>query len=267
MSGLNLQLRKFKPENMPNDATSIFVAKRRSGKSVAVKDIMWHKRNIPCGIVCNGTEEGNSFYGEFIPDLFVYSDFDKDAIERVIQRQRKLVNGVNKDKPGNNAFIVLDDCMYDTKFVRDTQLRTIFLNGRHYKIFFLMTLQYAIDLPPALRANCDFVFVFKEPVLSNREKLYKNFFGIFPTFEMFNKVLEACTEDYGCLVLDNTVRSNKISDCVFWWKATLRKNFRVGSPQLWNMHKKMYNPRHMETDNEKVKTAKKGTSLKITKRR
>ena len=99
MSGLNLQLRKFKPENMPNDATSIFVAKRRSGKSVAVKDIMWHKRNIPCGIVCNGTEEGNSFYGEFIPDLFVYSDFDKDAIERVIQRQRKLVNGVNKDKP------------------------------------------------------------------------------------------------------------------------------------------------------------------------
>tara|TARA_B100000131_G_scaffold235577_1_gene227564 strand:- start:392 stop:784 length:393 start_codon:yes stop_codon:yes gene_type:complete len=130
-----------------------------------------------------------------------------------------------------------------------------------------MTLQYAIDLPPALRANCDFVFVFKEPVLSNREKLYKNFFGIFPTFEMFNKVLEACTEDYGCLVLDNTVRSNKISDCVFWWKATLRKNFRVGSPQLWNMHKKMYNPRHMETDNEKVKSAKKGTSLKITKRR
>ena len=94
------------------------------------------KTHIPCGIVCNGTEEGNSFYGNFVPDLFVYGDYDKDAVDRVIQRQRKIVNGANKHKPGNNAFIILDDCMYDTKFVRDTQLRTIFLNGRHYKLFF-----------------------------------------------------------------------------------------------------------------------------------
>ena len=265
--GVNLQLKKFQPQHMADDATAVFVARRRSGKSVAVRDIMYYKRHIPCGIVCNGTEEGNSFYGGFVPDLFVYGDYDKEAVDRVIQRQRKIVNGANKHKPGNNAFIILDDCMYDTKFVRDTQLRTIFLNGRHYKLFFLMTLQYAIDLPPALRANSDYIFVFKEPVLANREKLYKNFFGIFPTFDMFNKVLEACTEDYGCLVLDNTVRSNKISDCVFWWKASLRKNFRVGSPALWQMHKKMYNPRHFETDNNKLKDAKKGTSLKITKRR
>ena len=93
--GVNLQLKKFQPQNMQDDATAVFVARRRSGKSVAVRDIMYYKRHIPCGIVCNGTEEGNSFYGGFVPDLFVYGDYDKEAGDRVIQRQRKIVNGAN----------------------------------------------------------------------------------------------------------------------------------------------------------------------------
>ena len=61
--GVNLQLKKFQPQNMADDATAIFVARRRSGKSVAVRDIMYYKKHIRVAIVCNGTEEGNSFYG------------------------------------------------------------------------------------------------------------------------------------------------------------------------------------------------------------
>jgi hypothetical protein len=81
--------------------------------------------------------------------------------------------------------------------------------------------------------------------------------------------MDACTENYECLVLDNTVKSNKIQDCVFWYKATVRKNFRVGSPQLWQMHKKMYNPKHVsQTDRENdAKKATKKTRLTITKKK
>lgn len=83
---------------------------------------------------------------------------------------------------------------------------------------------------------------------------------------MFSKVMDACTENYECLVLDNTVRSNKIQDCVFWYKASVRKNFRVGSPEIWKLHKKMYNPKHMlhETKDDPKKATKK-TNLRITK--
>ena len=49
---------------------------------------------------------------------------------------------------------------------------------------------------------------------------------------MFCKVMDACTENYECLVLDNTVKSNRIQDCVFWYKATVRKGFRVGGPDF-----------------------------------
>ena len=80
----------------------------------------------------------------------------------------------------------------------------IFMNGRHWKILFMITMQYCMDLPPALRANIDYVFILRENIIQNREKLWKNFFGIFPTFDSFSEVMNACTENYECLVLDNT---------------------------------------------------------------
>jgi hypothetical protein len=58
---------------------------------------------------------------------------------------------------------------------------------------------------------------------------------------MFNKVMDACTENYECIVLDNTSKSNKIEDCVFWYKARLHKNFKVGAPEYWQAHKKLFN--------------------------
>jgi len=251
---MNLQLRKFKPESIADDKVIVFIGKRNTGKSTLVKDIMYHKKHLPAGIVLSGTEEGNHFYSEFIPDLVVYGDYDRDAIERVMARQRKLV-GSGKTNCG--AFMLLDDCMYDSKFLKDTCIRQCFMNGRHWKIFFMLTMQYVMDLPPALRANVDYVFILRENIIQNREKLYKSFFGIFPSFDMFCKVMDACTENYECLVLDNTVKSNKIQDCVFWYKATIRKNFKVGGSDLWAAHRKMYNPKYMSQHEGDAKKADK----------
>lgn len=264
---MNLQLKKFRPETMDDDRICVFIGKRNTGKSTLVKDIMYYKKHIPAGIVLSGTEEGNHFYGNFIPDLFVYGDYDGEAVDRVLSRQRKLV-GTNGKNRNNGAFMLLDDCMYDSKFLKETRIRQCFMNGRHFNIFFMLTMQYVMDLPPALRANVDYVFVLRENIIQNREKLYKSFFGIFPSFDVFCKVMDATTENYECLVLDNTVKSNKITDCVFWYKASLRKNFRVGSPDLWRLHKKMYNPKYLtdqEREQDKHKNSKK-PAVRVTKK-
>ena len=262
---MNISLRKFKPETMPDDKVCVFIGKRGTGKSCLVTDILYHKKHIPSGIVMSATEEGNHHYKSFVPDLFIYSDYDKEAIERVLDRQKQQL-AVRDTIPG--AFILLDDCMYDRKFMKDTCIRQCFMNGRHWKLFFMLTMQYCMDLSPDLRANVDYVFILRENVIQNREKLYKSFFGIFPTFDMFNQVMTSCTENYECLVLDNTSKSNKIQDCVFWYKAALRKNFRIGSPEMWMYHKKHYNPKHAL---EGVKSsdpnkAKRRETVKITKK-
>jgi len=258
---MNIQLKKFKPENMPDDKVCVFIGKRGTGKSTLVTDILYAKRHIPVGIVMSATEEGNHHYKKFVPDLFIYGDYDRDAIERVLDRQKKIVSSTSKTN--SSAFILLDDCMYDRRFMKDVCIRQCFMNGRHWKLFFMLTMQYCMDLSPDLRANVDYVFILRENVIQNREKLYKSFFGIFPTFEMFNQVMTSCTENYECLVLDNTSKSNKIQDCVFWYKAKPRENFKIGSPQIWNFHKNNYNSAHDPTS--KTPQHQK-TTVRVTKK-
>jgi hypothetical protein len=79
---MNLSLRKFKPENMPDDKVCVFIGKRGTGKRCLVTDILYHKKHIPSGIVMSATEEGNHHYKSFVPDLFIHSDYDREVIER-----------------------------------------------------------------------------------------------------------------------------------------------------------------------------------------
>ena len=124
-----------------------------------------------------------------------------------------------------------------------------------------------MDLTPDLRANVDYVFILRENVIQNREKLYKAFFGIFPTFDMFNQVMTACTENYECLVLDNTSKSNKIEDCVFWYKAKCHSNFRIGSPSMWRFHQKNYNPKYTTDKALDPRNVQKKTALTVEKKK
>lgn len=266
----SVQLKKFKPESMPDDKVCVFIGKRGTGKSTLVTDILYHKKHLPAGVVMSATEEGNHHYKQFIPDLFIYGDYDKDAIDRVLARQKKII-GTGQNKDNNGAFILLDDCMYDRKFMKDPCIRQCFMNGRHWKLFFMLTMQYCMDLTPDLRANVDYIFILRENVIQNREKLYKSFFGIFPTFDIFNQVMTSCTENYECLVLDNTSKSNKIQDCVFWYKAKVRKNFKIGSESLWRHHRSNYNTNHSRgtpqiNNQEQIKNSK-NPSVKVIKKK
>jgi len=240
---MSLRLSKFDPRTIEErrtkgqgPATCVFIGKRGTGKSTLVADILYHCRKIPIGVAISATEDGNAFYSNYVPELFIHSEYKSDVVQSVVTRQKKVVS---KDKDiKNDAFLLLDDCMYDKKMIRDPNIRGIFMNGRHWRITFMITMQYCMDLPPDLRANIDYIFILRENIIQNQEKLYKNFFGIFPHMDTFKEVMTACTEGYDCLVLDNTSRSNKITDCVFWYRAKPNRKFRIGSKELWSYNKK-----------------------------
>jgi hypothetical protein len=172
-----LQLKKFNPATMPDNATCVFLGRRRTGKSTLVTDILWYKKHLPAGVVMSATEDGNGHFRQFVPDLFIYNDFSRDAAEKLLERQKRL-KAAGKYSP---VFFLMDDCMYDKTRMKEPIIREIFMNGRHYNIFFLFTAQYAMDVPPAIRGNIDYVFVLRENIRKNRENLYESFFGCFPT--------------------------------------------------------------------------------------
>ena len=135
-----------------------------------------------------------------------------------------------------SAFLILDDCLYDNSWIKDQNVRCLFMNGRHYKMLFLITMQYALGITPNLRTNIDYVFILRENIVSIRKKLYEHYAGMFPTFEIFNQVMNQCTENYECLVIHNNAKSNKLEDQVFWYKAEEHPPFKLGAPEFWEHH-------------------------------
>jgi hypothetical protein len=76
-------------------------------------------------------------------------------------------------------------------------------------------------IPPSLRTNVDYIFICKEPKLGNQRRLFEHYAGMFPCFEMFRVVLNKCTKDHGCLVIDNSSNSDKLEDQVYWYRTDL----------------------------------------------
>ena len=116
-------------------------------------------------------------------------------------------------------------------------MRLLFMNGRHWKIMLIITMQYPLGVPPNLRTNIDYTFILREPYISNRKRIYENYAGMFTTFESFCQVMDQCTENYECLVIANNAKSNKLSDQIFWYKAANHVNFRLGSKEFWELSK------------------------------
>jgi hypothetical protein len=103
----------------------------------------------------------------------------------------------------------------------------------------LITMQYPLGIPPTLRTNIDYVFILREPYIANRKRIYDNYAGMFPTFESFCQVMDQCTENYECLVINNNSKSNKLQDQVFWYKAEAHNDFHLGSKEFWELSKQI----------------------------
>lgn len=247
---LNLRLRKFDMSRIKHDKVVVLVGKRETGKSFLVKDLLWHNQGMPCGTVISGTEGANQFYSKIVPPLFIHEEYSPLVVANVLKRQKLIAKKISKDlsERGTTAvdprnFLILDDCLYDSTWVRDKNVRYLFMNGRHVHTMFIITMQYAIGIPPNLRTNIDYVFILRENMVANRRKLYEQYAGMFPDFDSFCQVMNQCTEDYECLVIDNNSKSNKLEDQVFWYKATPRPEFRLCSPEFWS-----HSASHMRDD-------------------
>ena len=223
-----------------HDKVVVLIGKRETGKSFLVKDLLWHNQGLPCGTVISGTEGANQFYSKIVPPLFVHDEYSPLVIANVLKRQKLVAKKIAKDlsERGTTSvdprnFLILDDCLYDNSWIRDKNVRYLFMNGRHVHTMFIITMQYALGIPPNLRTNIDYVFILRENITNNRRKLYEQYAGMFPDYDSFCQVMNQCTENYECLVIDNNAKSNKLEDQVFWYKAQPRPDFKLCAPELW----------------------------------
>ena len=238
---MKLELKKFDPTKIKSDSVVVFIGKRNTGKSYCMKDIMSYNRDIPVGVVVSPTERANGYFEKFIPKMLIYDELEEKLVSKFLNRQINITKDKKREleKHGSStidprAFLILDDCMYNKASIKDKNIRCIFMNGRHYKIFLLITMQHGLGLPPDLRSNIDYVFIFRNKIVKEREKIYNHYAGMFPTFDVFNQVMNQCTENFECLVIDNKTQSNNINDNVYWYTAQ-DSNYKMCSQNLWEM--------------------------------
>jgi hypothetical protein len=249
---MTLELKKFDMKSIsfkPNENKGpvvVLIGKRDTGKSFLVRDLLYYQQDIPIGTVISGTEDGNGFYGKMVPKLFIHTEYNTVIIENILKRQRTVLKQIKKEMEtykrstiDPRAFVILDDCLYDNTWSRDKMMRLLFMNGRHWKIMLVITMQYPLGIPPTLRTNIDYVFILRENYIANRKRIYENYAGMFPTFESFCQVMDQCTENFECLVINNNSKSNKLHDQVFWYKAEDHNEFKLGSKEFWDLSKSM----------------------------
>jgi hypothetical protein len=249
---MNLELAKFdmkaisfRPDENKGPVI-VLIGRRDTGKSFLVQDLMFHHQDIPIGTVISGTEAGNGFFAAHVPKLFIHDAYNTAIIENILKRQKAVLKQVKKEQDmykkssiDPRTFVVLDDCLYDNKWTKDVMMRLLFMNGRHWKIMLVITMQYPLGIPPNLRTNIDYVFILREPYIANRKRIYDNYAGMFPTFESFCQVMDQCTENYECLVINNNAKSNKLQDQIFWYKAQQHGPFKLGSKEFWEISKNL----------------------------
>jgi hypothetical protein len=188
----------------------VIIGRRAMGKTVLAKDLfkkIHNKLNIPT-LAISGINNHKELKSLNTPNI-IGTDNPIGVSTNITLNESALL-------------ILMDDCCHLKDIFKLPTINNLFLNGRHNKITFIITMSYAMDMPPMLRANTDLVFLFHDPIVSNKKRLYDQYAGMFPTFEAFCQVFDEITNDkYICMVIDNTCHSNKLEDMVFWYNAEI----------------------------------------------
>jgi len=232
------------------------IAKSNSGKSWVIREVMKKINDIPAGVIIAPTDRLNKFYDTIFPSSFIHHDYKPEIMSRLLARQDKIIEKNNKRKAeGKKALdtrvlFIMDDCMSAKKqWAEDPNFLSIMNEGRHRHITYILSMQYSLGILPEYRSQFNFIFLLAEDIRMNRKKLYEHYAGMFPSFELFESVFLQMTQNYGCMVIDNSSRSIDLKERIFYFKSHEVKDFPIGNNRFIEFHHNNFNPNHSKKEN------------------
>lgn len=215
-----INIRKFDVATMKGPKVSLILGKRNVGKSFLVCDLLYHL-NYSTGVVkCPANLYMEEF--DFLPKgIKVVGTADTDeAIDALLEKQLQ--------NPKNPAVLVVSDCYYTLDPEKSPKFQTLLRNRAAANINVIMTQQY----PHCNTTNkkLDYLFVMRNPMIADRRKIYDTYIqynaglrnhvagGCAITFDEFCEILDKCTDNYECLVVDFT-KPTEPGGAFYWYKA------------------------------------------------
>lgn len=231
-----MEFKPFDLEKVPNICHILIIGKKGVGKTLLVKDLLL-RMNHQNLVVFNPSESRKREYEltaipeniheEYSEDIL--ATFVKQQMKRTKQyhRQQRNMETANIDVP--NGCVVFDNCFKVKNYMNHESIRMLFLNGICIMTRFIMATELPPPMPPILRNNLDYIFVFGGLTERYLRRLHEQCGDdIFPTFELFNKIYEQLTMNpFSCMVINNLTRSDKIEDQIMWYKAHYEPPWRM----------------------------------------
>jgi hypothetical protein len=258
VNGQILPIAKFNLDNLLYKSDKTFlnpriciIAKSNSGKSWVIREIMKKMCDIPAGVIIAPTDRLNKFYDTIFPPSFIHHEYKPEIMERLLRRQDLIIDKNNKrikegkTKLDTRVLFIMDDCMSAKKqWAEDSNFLSIMNEGRHRHINYILSMQYSLGILPEYRSQFNFIFLLAEDIRMNRKKLYEHYAGMFPSFELFESVFLQMTQNYGCMVIDNSSRSIDLKERIFYFKAGDIKDVPFGNSKFIEYHENNFDPNH-----------------------
>jgi len=225
---------KFDVNTTPNSSFSLFLGKRRSGKSVLaeffLKELIKKKRIDIAYLI---SETGAGFDIIEPENKFVEMEKLTTLLEN-FKKMNQLNKVVNKrDKIKMNVMVIIDDCAIKLKTKEFNILEELAVNGRHaayepLSLHFCILCQSLTKIPRVVRLNSDMIFL--NAIASATEKamvLDENFYLIRSDLQgkregraLYEKLVQ--TTDYQFIVIENYKQNVKqYADYIKTYKAIL----------------------------------------------
>jgi len=171
----------------------MMIAKRGSGKSYMIKDILQNMSNINYELyqnclIISPTERFSIFYKKHFPKATVIYNYDEDKIESFL-------------KDGSSGVIVMDDCLTLAQS-KSNSFNNLMMNNKSHKKTIITVIQYPIAFSTYIKQNLDYVFLFREDFSSNKKKIYDHYGNMFNSFTDFNKQFDDITrKPYNTMII------------------------------------------------------------------
>ena len=214
-------MKQFPLSLLSQNCTVIIIGKRRTGKSVLACDLI--KNFNTSTITSTNTKiytcEEEPLYQKHFPNADIkYEICSQDYEDILTDRKKDVEDGKQLD-----PMLFVSDCIYyDDSYKKDNNFMNLFMNGRNFNIMFIQTKQLLLSEKPEIRDNTDFIFLFRNEIISNIKRNYNIYGNIVPSWEEFFKIFIKYTKDeYTCLVIDNRQDTDVTDwqDKIFYYKA------------------------------------------------
>ena len=235
-----IRFRKFDPSTIRDFASILFAGGKRTGKSSVMREFMYHIRHrVYDSHIYSGTYDEEHPWEWYTPEQMVHyclKEFDKESLSDTLatQNQRKaLAKQYNTSCPP--SLCVFEDLEFLKPSIWVNQgTRGVMFNGRWYKEFFFVAYQYVMEVKMEMRGSFDYAVFTMDNSQAVRERIWKQFAGVFKNFDTFDMAFIELTKDYRVMVLDLRARSYNVEDCVFWYKSDPNLGrFKMGHPDVW----------------------------------